>query len=266
MRPTSLLRRPAAAIVAILAITVLAIGTPDSSLAAADGLTWKISQQAWTSSSLAPAHSTDLPATKDPVNGFVLPTESAFFSPLSGAMNVSFDGAVTLGNFVQGNYRIKFENLRVEVDGAGNGVVSADVSYCNPGACAGPWVGPYVGVTLTTFILPDAAVTDTGSHVEFTITPEWASVGQQFDQAFLNSIPPYASHFRATGSPSDPLKPPAPLTVSFDYTVAVGGEVSLAVAGSDSAGSTAELAGLAAIVSIALLAAGGTVFATRRRS
>jgi hypothetical protein len=54
--------------------------------------------------------------------------------------------------------------------------------------------------------------------------------------------------------------------VSFDYTVAVGGEVSLAVTGSDTAGSTAELAGLAAIVALALLAGGGTVFATRRRS
>ena len=62
-------------------ITVSFPYTPD---APPTGLTWKMSQQAFTSSSLAPAHATAAPATKTDL-GFSFPeTSSAIYDPETG--------------------------------------------------------------------------------------------------------------------------------------------------------------------------------------
>jgi hypothetical protein len=84
-----------------------------------------------------------------------------------------------------------------------------------------------------TFTLPDASVTDTGSNVSWTVTPDyplqgnetWPAFGQ-FPQSFLDALAPaLQGHFRdsASGNPATPAaananKPPAPLVVSFDHT------------------------------------------------
>lgn len=254
----------AIALAALLAVAFLYTARPAD--AAADGLTWKISENAWSSSNLSPAHATGAPATKDPVNGFVFPPASVYYRPATGEMNIAFDGSVTLGNFVQGGYRIVLDNPSVEVDAAGNGTVRADVSYCDSAAnCQNPLIGPTVGAKITTFFLPDAAVSDTGTHVEYTVTPFWATVGNQFDNEFLNALPAsLRGHFRATGSSLDPNKPPAPLTVSFDYSP-VGGEVALAVKSVDSASGLSPLVIAAGVIGVVAIAGAGGI-AVRRRT
>lgn len=258
------LRRFAAVFAIVLAVGVMALGSPGNSSAAADGLTWKISQHAWTSSSLSPSHSTGAPGVKDPVNGFVFPTNTAYYDSLTGAMNVTFQGSATLGNVVQGGYRIMFANPRVYVDPLGNGTVSADLSYCVSTAdCLNPWVGPLPSVNLTTFDLTLAMINHTGNHVEFTATPHWATVGNQFDQELIDALPAsLRSHFRASGSASDANKPPAPIVVSFDYTIPVGGDVTMAVLSNDS--STGSSLGLLAAGALVAAMIGGGLVLSRR--
>lgn len=258
------LRWPAIALAALLSLAALWLATAPAD-AAANGLTWKISQHAWSSSNLSPAHQMGAPATKDPANGFVFPYASVYYRPATGEMNIQFDGSVTLGNFVQGGYRIMLDNPSVQVDAAGNGTVRADVSYCASAAdCLNPMVGPVVGAKITTFFLPDPAVTDTGTHVEFTVTPFWSTVGNQFHQEFLDALPvTLQGHFRATGSSLDPNKPPAPLTVAFDYTP-VGGAVTLAVSGGSDSATVPAPALIAAAVAV-LAGAGMTSLIIRKK-
>ncbi len=183
-------------------------------------LTWKISQHAWTSSSLSPSHATGAPAAKDVVNGFVWPTFDVInYDRITGATELSFDGSITLGNVMQGGYRIMFDNPRIIIDEDNDGEIHADVSYCvSAAACLNPWVGPALDVTLTTFIANPGGITDNGSHVSWTFTPEYSSVGNQFDQELIDTLDAsLRGHFRATGGASDPNKPPAPISVQFDY-------------------------------------------------
>jgi hypothetical protein len=246
-----------------LSVAVLSSG---SASAAADGLTWKISQHAFTSSSLAPAHSVGAPATKDPVNGFVFPSDgSAFYRPSTGEIIADFQGSATLGNFAQGGYRIEFSNLHVEVDAANNGIVSGDLRYCVSTAdCLNPMLGPF-NVTMTTFTLLPAMVTATSTHLEFTVTPDWASVGNQFHQEFIDALPPsLQGHFRATGSPADPNKPPAPITLNVPYSLPVGGAVTLAVSPANDAQGPPIALLAAGVLTIIAIGGAGLVVARRR--
>jgi hypothetical protein len=263
MRRLSHLAWPALVLAALFSLGALPAAPPAE--AAANGLTWKISQHAWASSNLSPAHQMGAPAIKDPVNGFVFPPSSVYYRPATGEMDVEFDGSVTLGNFVQGGYRIMLDNPTIEVDAAGNGTVRADVSYCASAAdCLNPMVGPVIGAKITTFFLPDPAVTDTGTHVEFTVTPFWSTAGNQFHQEFLDALPvTLQGHFRATGSSLDPNKPPAPLTVAFDYTP-VGGAVTLAVSGGSDASGIPSPALIAAVVVTLACAGGAGLFLHRK--
>ena len=76
------------------------------------------------------------------------------------------------------------------------------------------------------------AIVDTGSHLSFTVTPDFvlrtdlapeANPGgfKQFPQPLLDilaqSTPPLNGHFRQTAAGQD-AKAPSPLTVSFPYT------------------------------------------------
>jgi hypothetical protein len=196
--------------------------TPTLSLEEIGELRWRISQHAFTSSSLSPSHATDSPATKvaDPDGYFSwLSYQVQYYDRITGATDITFDGSVTMGNVVQGGYRIMFDNPRIIIDEDNNGEIRADVSYCvSTAACLNPWIGPALDVTLTTFVTSPGSITDTGSTVSWTFTPEYTSVGNQFDQELIDALDvSLRGHFRNTGSGSDANKPPAPITVEFDY-------------------------------------------------
>jgi len=193
-------------------------------------LTWKVSQQAWTSSSLSPAHEAGAPAVLG-TDGWEFPASATSYDPATGATTLDLDGSLTLGNVNQGGYRVKLAEPVIVVDADGNGTLSADVSYCTgTAACASPGLSTPQRVTVVTFTVPEGAVTDTGSHVSWTVTPDypsqndpsWPAFGQ-FPQSFLDILPPsLQGHFKDSlsgGSPSsaNANKPPAPLSVSFGY-------------------------------------------------
>lgn len=194
------------------------------------GAVWKLSQHAWTSSSLSPAHEAGAPAVLG-TDGWELPAAATSYDPASGATTLDLDGSMTLGNVNQGGYRIQLAEPSIVVDQYGGGVLQADVSYCTGAAgsqpCASGLSTPE-RVVVVTFTLPDGTVTDTGTEVSWTVTPDYPLQGDpanptrgQFPQSFLDALDPsLRSHFRDSGSGSDVNKPPAPLAVSFDYTAA----------------------------------------------
>jgi hypothetical protein len=200
----------------------------------ADGsILWKVSQQAWTASSLQPAHAAGAPATLG-TDGWSFPSTAVSYDPATGITDVAGAGSLTLGNIVQGGYRIHLADPSIHVDATGAGSLSAGVSYCaSTAVCADPGPNTPVRVVVANFSVPEAAITDTGSHVSWTVTPDypsqndptWPTFGQ-FPQTFLDALPAsLQGHFRdsASGTPPAPSaananKPPAPLTVSFDYT------------------------------------------------
>ena len=207
--------------------------TPDPATGA---LVWKLSNQAWTASSLAPAKAVGAPAVLGsdawgfPVAG------SVSYDPATKATTLPLGGSLTIGNTAQGNYRITLANPTIEVTADGAGTLVADVSYCLSGGgntCPTTGYNTPVRVTVVTFTLPDASVTDTGSNVSWTVTPDYPLQGNatfptfgQFPQPFIDALAAsLQGHFRDTSSGTPPApaaanaqKPPAPLVVSFDYT------------------------------------------------
>ncbi len=185
-------------------------------------ITWKMSQHAFTSSSLSPSHATEAPATKDPTNGFVFPGGGGTFDPATGAANLHFGGSFTLGNVVQGGYRIKIANPNLVLDGGGTGRLIADVSHCASAAiCASPGVTTTQDVVVAN--LTGIVLSTDGNERTATVIPEFGlQPGQpegglrQFPQTLLDALDPgLQGHFKQTGSGSDSNKPPAPLSITF---------------------------------------------------
>ncbi|HEV7720211.1 MAG TPA: DUF4214 domain-containing protein, partial [Iamia sp.] len=228
--------RPLAALLAaVLALTVGLVAATPAPVAAEDpatGLTWKLSEQAFTSSSLAPAHATAAPATKTDA-GFGFPeVDDVGVDPLSGAAHATFPGSFDLGNTNQGNYRIRVAAPTVTIAaGRATGTITAAVSYA---------LAPAVPTDPHTFTTPVSAVVanltfapgtivDTGSHLSFTATPDFVlrtdltpeanpNGFRQFPQSFLDALSPQLiSHFRETNT-GQTAKAPSPVTVSFPYT------------------------------------------------
>jgi hypothetical protein len=191
---------------------------------ASSGLTWKVSQNAWTSSSLSPAHAAGAPAIKDPNNGFMFPVNQVTYNPATGATNASFLGSLTLGNINQGNYRIKIADPTVVVDDKGAGRLTALVSYCLTTCSTTPvWVESGRVVVVTFHVQHQTAAAATG-HVLWTVTPDYPLQNdpnqptfRQFPQSFLAALDVgLHPHFKDTAnqqgvpSASNPNKPPAP--------------------------------------------------------
>jgi hypothetical protein len=213
----------------------------------ANGLAWKVSELAWTGPGLAPAHAADAPAVKDPERGFVFPVGNVSYAASTGATAVDFLGAVTLGSTEPGGSRVRLANPSVVVDEAGAGTLLASVSTCNA-TCPDSWNGPF-RVTVATFQADRRAGAASGNQVSWTVTPAYPLQGDptyptfgQFPQPFLNSLAPsLQEQFRDTAdaqgapSPSNPLKTPAPIAVSFvpDSPATAGG----GAAGSSATGS-----------------------------
>lgn len=213
-------------IVAVATALVPSIGPASpagaaSVVASGATLTWKLSEHAWTSSSLSPAHEVEAPTTKE-ADGFRFAGGGGTFDHDTGQASIHFGGSFTLGNVQQGGYRIRFGGLHLVLAGDGTGELTADVAHCASAAlCADPGlttvedvvVARLAGVTLTADgALRSATVTPVAEPV-----PEAPAPGLvQFPQALLDALPASLhGHFRQTGSGSDPNKVPAPLTFSF---------------------------------------------------
>jgi hypothetical protein len=190
-----------------------------------DKLTWKVSQNVWTSSSLSPLRAADSPAQLDTTNGFVLPvTGTPTYNPATGAAHATFGGALKFGNTNQGGYQVRFANPEITIDANGTGSIIADPAYClSAAACtAGTWT---VGndVTIVNFDVQDqnGTVTDSGNRYTLTLTPPWATANpaSSFASGLIDFLPAsLKGHFRATGGSTDGLKPADPFTVTFAYT------------------------------------------------
>ena len=183
-------------------------------------LTWKVSTHAFTTSmSLTQAHATEAPAVKDALNGFVFPTHSVSYNTSTHVTAIDFDGALILGNTGFGDFKIKLDNPQITIDSLGEGQLEADVSYCLV-CTSNPFNSPALDTTITTFDYNPAAVTVSGGQYTWTITPDWASVGNQFAQEYLDALDvSLRGFFRATGAGTDVNKPPAPITITFDTWV-----------------------------------------------
>jgi hypothetical protein len=188
-------------------------------------LTWKVSQNVWTSSSLSPLRAADSPALLDTTNGFVLPTQGTpTYNPVTGEAHAAFGGALKFGNTNQGGYQVRFANPEITIDANGTGSIIADPAYClSAAACtAGTWT---VGndVTIVNFDVQDqnGTVTDSGNRYTLTLTPPWATANpaSSFASGLIDFLPAsLKGHFRATGGSTDGLKPADPFTVTFAYT------------------------------------------------
>lgn len=231
--------------------------------APAIGLTWAVSGQVQTSSSLNGAHQNQAPALKVPgatnqENVFVFPqARGVRHSPATGALRATFPGDLTFGNVGQGGYRIRMADPSVEVDADGSGRVLADVTYglcfqedgttpasncplvptpgSPPPASNAPVFVPVVPqVVVSTFTLDAEDVTDTGSSITFTVTPDfiprtdddpiaaengWRQFPQELLDALAPAVPPLLGNFRETGGgpAGQPAKAPGPITVSIAY-------------------------------------------------
>lgn len=229
-------RTVAALLAALLAVTAGFVASgPVAPAGAAEplptGLTWKVSEYAFTSSSLAPAHQATAPATKTDDGWSFGTVEDAFVDPLTGAVGAGFPGGFELGNTNQGNYRIRMADLLLAIPaGRATGTISADVSYALTPAPGQPhsFTTP-VRVVVADLTFPAGSITDTGSELSFTVTPDFVlrtdltpetnpNGFKQFPQTLLDSLhSSLLGHVRQTNTGQD-TKAPAPLSVSFPYT------------------------------------------------
>ena len=216
-------------LVAIASIALPTIGAPSATAAVttANGatLTWKVSENAWSSSSLSASHAVGAPTTKDPTNGFVFSQGGGTFDTTTSATDIHFGGSLTLGNEVQGGYKIKLANPHLILDGGPTGRVVMDVSYCESAVlCASPGLSTPTSVVIATF--STVALQAAGAQRTQTITPDFplqadqsgVNAGRrQFPQALIDALPAsLRGHFRHTGGASDPNKAPAAVSIAFN--------------------------------------------------
>ena len=208
----------------------LTVSFPYTAEAPPTGLTWRMSQQAWTSSSLAPANATAAPATKTD-EGFSFPqASSAVYDPETGEGQIDFPGSFDLGNTNQGNYRIRIADPSLVLVGDGTGELTADVSYALFDGTTHVWTTP-ARLTVADLTLPEGAITVDGDQLSFIVTPDFvlrsdltseANPGQwkQFPQPLLDLLaqatPPLNGHFRQTAD-NQTAKAPSPLGVSVTF-------------------------------------------------
>ena len=151
----------------------LMVSFPYTAEAPPTGLTWRLSQQAWTSSSLSPAHATAAPATKTDL-GFSFPqTSSAVYDPETGEGQLDFPGSFDLGNTAQGNYRIRLADPSLVLAGDGTGDLTADVSYALFDGSTHVWTTP-ARLTVADLTFPEGSITVDGDQLSFIVTPDFA--------------------------------------------------------------------------------------------
>lgn len=201
-------------------------------------LRWVMSEQLWGQTSINQCRVTVDPASivagdwNSPDSGVVFPASTGTYDATNGAGSLALDGAVVLGNYAQGNYRLRLSGLAVTIGADGAGTLTADVEYslgagAPPTDCSGDrtWTNAGDDLTIVRFSADPATRTMNGDSVYWTVTPPWATAdpAYSFDASFVDALPAsLQGHFRATGNPVDPnstanlRKPPAPMYLRFD--------------------------------------------------
>lgn len=200
--------------------------------------TWKISEHAWTSSSLSPSHATTGSATKEEA-GFAFADGAGTYDPTTGELDLDFAGSVTLGNTVQGGYRIRLADPAIVVDAAGDGTVTADVSFCGgTAACLDPGFNTPARVVVAAFETDGPSGTPADLTWVELPTPEPVTVvtpafegALQFPQTFISALGPSSpsldGHFRQTNAAgpentTNLAKLPAPFTLTPSHEPPAG--------------------------------------------
>ena len=174
-------------------------------------------------------------ATEDASGVVTFKDGFGYYDPSDGSTWMSYTGSVA-GSFVAAGatqYTVTLADPIVAVDDSGNGSISALVSAWNTGGMGNPPASTTPArVVVTTFTKTAWAASPGGPSL--TATPHWAGVlppnsaesaalgipanqpvdGKSFAASFLGQLTPgVRAHFYASGSGSDPLKPPAPFTM-----------------------------------------------------
>lgn len=175
-------------------------------------MTWTVSSYVLTPNpatlSVSEVHTAETPATFADGTGWTFTDGTGTFNPKTGAMTVTFPGALEFGNTSRGNYSFKFANPVFTLDAKGAGTLTADVSVRPAGATAFNPAAETVVVDIT-----GVTPSKTKKQVEVTATPT------AFSSALVTAAGELAAHFQPTGSANDANKPPAPITVEFSYKV-----------------------------------------------
>lgn len=158
--------------------------------------------------SVSEVHDAEAPATFTAGTGWTFTDGTGTFNPKTGATTITYPGAMEFGNTSRGNYGFKLANPTFTLDKSGAGTLTADLSLRPAGATAFNPAAKVVVLDIT-----GTTPTKTKNHAEITATPT------AFSSAFVTAAADLASHFQASGSANDPNKPPAPITVAFDYKV-----------------------------------------------
>lgn len=212
------------------AVTTFATGAyADSTEASGATLSWRVSEQVWTASSLQPEHGVEAPATLDEV-AWHFSGGTGTYDPDTGATSLAFSGALSFGNHTQGNYGFRFADPVFTVGADGVGTLTVDLSTRGPGgAPPAPLTSfgtPIPDITVATFTVAGATVTD--GHVEMTIQPDFIlrtdltpennpNEFRQFPQSLVSILSgAFLGHFRQTAV-NQGVKAPSPITIAFDF-------------------------------------------------
>lgn len=217
--PARARRTFAALLITLLTATALALGAPTAGAAskatakASNGeMAWAFSNYVLTPNpatlSVSEVHNAEAPATFTDGTGWTFTDGAGTFDPKTGALAVDFPGAIEFGNASRGNYAFKLANPTIELDAEGAGTLTAEFSLRPAGATAYNAASRIVVLDIN-----GAEPTKTKKTVEVTAAPT------AFSSELVTAAADLAAHFQATGSANDANKPPAPITLTFDYKV-----------------------------------------------
>ncbi|MET0627392.1 MAG: HtaA domain-containing protein [Acidimicrobiia bacterium] len=181
-------------------------------------LAWTVSQYVMganpAAGSLAEVRVAEAPATFVAATGWQFTDGAGTYDTKTGAMTLSFPGALEFGNVNAGNYAFKYANPTLTLDATGAGTLSADVSLRSVGAAefGAPTRIVIVDVTGASPTTTKAKAKN-AKHVSVTVDPT------AFSEPVVAAAGDLGPFFKSTGSSNDGLKPPDPLTAAFDYKV-----------------------------------------------
>ena len=158
--------------------------------------------------SVSEVHDAEAPATFTDGSGWTFTDGSGTYDRKTGALSVDFPGAIEFGNTSRGNYAFKLASPSIELDDEGAGTLTAEFSVRPAGATAYDAASRLVVLDIV-----GAESTRTKKTVEVTAAPT------EFSSELVAAAADLAAHFQATGSANDANKPPAPITLTFDYKV-----------------------------------------------
>lgn len=233
------MKRPMRRLRLALAAALLATGTPmllaGPARAASEAVedatfTWSVSEHAFTGH-LSGGHKQSGDVEKVPEVGFRWTGGEGVVDPVTGEVDVAFDGVITLGpGPMMGGYEIELSDPEITVDAEGSGSITVGVAWCTS-SCSDRASFTDAGRVLASSFTT-AGPSASGTTLTWAETPIAEPVPGdtsepprvQFPQALIDALAPATpsliGHFRQTGSGTDASKPPAPFTLTAQLPAA----------------------------------------------